>query len=45
LRLIIVIGFINDDYLAVARRPEDVMIEVAKKLSDELLITLSVNNQ
>jgi hypothetical protein len=31
----------DDDYLAVTRRPEDVAVEVAKKLSSELLITRS----
>jgi hypothetical protein len=43
LRLVI-IGVINDDYLAITRRSEDVTVEVTKKLSGELLITRSVNN-
>jgi hypothetical protein len=45
LRLIIIIGVIDDDYLAVTRRPEDVTIEVSEKLSGEFLITRSVNNE
>jgi hypothetical protein len=40
-----VVGVIDDDYLAVTRRPEDVAVEVAKKLSGEFLIARSVNNK
>jgi hypothetical protein len=45
LLLRLVVGVVDDDYLAVTRRPEDVAVEVAKKLSGELLIARSVNNQ
>jgi hypothetical protein len=45
LRHIIIVGVINDDYLAITRRPEDVTIELAKKFSGELLIMRSVNYQ
>jgi hypothetical protein len=45
LRIVIVVGVINDDYLAVTRRPEDVVVEVAKKLPSEFLIMRSVNNK
>jgi hypothetical protein len=44
LLLVIIIGVIDDDYLAVTRRPEDVVVEIAKKLSDEFLIARSINN-
>jgi hypothetical protein len=45
LRLIVIVGVVDDDYLAVTRRPEDVVVEVAKKLSSEFLSARSVNNQ
>jgi hypothetical protein len=38
LSLFVIVRVIDDDYLAVARWPEDVVVEVAKKLSGELLI-------
>jgi hypothetical protein len=38
LRLVVVVGVINDDYLAVTRRHEDATVEVAKKFSSELLV-------
>jgi hypothetical protein len=41
---IIIVGVIEDDYLAVTRWPEDVAVEIAKKLSGEFLITRSINN-
>jgi hypothetical protein len=44
LRLIVVVEVIDDDYLAITRRPEDIAVEVTKKLSGKL-ITRSVNNQ
>jgi hypothetical protein len=44
LLLVIVVGVVNDDYLAVTRRPEDVVVEIAKKLSNEFLIARSINN-
>jgi hypothetical protein len=43
--LLVVIEVVDDDYLTVARRLEDVAVEVTKKLSGELLITRSVNNK
>jgi hypothetical protein len=43
LRLIVVVGVVDDDYLAVISRPEDVVVEVTEKLSGEFLITRSVN--
>jgi hypothetical protein len=45
LLLCIVVRVINDDYFAITRQPEDVTVEVAKKLSGEFLITRSVNNK
>jgi hypothetical protein len=44
LRVVIVIGVIDDDYLAMTRRSDDVAVEVAKKLSGEFLIARGVNN-
>jgi hypothetical protein len=38
-------SIIEDDYLAVTRRPEDVTVEIIKKLSDEFLIAKSINNE
>jgi hypothetical protein len=38
-----IVGVIDDDYLAVTRRPEDVAVEVGKKLSGGFLIVRSVN--
>jgi hypothetical protein len=32
LRRIVIVGVINDDYLNVTRRPEDVVVELAKKI-------------
>jgi hypothetical protein len=43
--LAIVIGVIDDDYLTVTRRPNDVAVEIAKKLSDDFLITRSISNE
>jgi hypothetical protein len=43
LRLIVVVGVIDDDDLAIARRPEDVTVEVTEKLFGEFLIARSVN--
>jgi hypothetical protein len=43
--LVVVIRVINDDYLAITRRPEDVAVEVAEKISGEFLIARSVNNK
>jgi hypothetical protein len=45
LRLIIIVEVIDDDYFAITRRPEDVTVEIAKKLSGKLLIARSVNNK
>jgi hypothetical protein len=45
LHLVVVVRVVDDDYLAVTRRPEDVETEVAKKLCDEFLIMRSVSNQ
>jgi hypothetical protein len=45
LRIIVVVGVVDDDYLAVTRRPEDVVVEVTKKLFGEFFIMRSVNNQ
>jgi hypothetical protein len=45
LLLRLIIGVIDDDYLAITRRPEDVAVEVTEKLSSEFLIVRSVNNQ
>jgi predicted aspartyl protease len=39
------IGVIEDDYLAITRQPEDVTVEVAKKLSGEFLVVRSINNK
>jgi hypothetical protein len=43
--LIVIIGVIDDDYLAVTKWPEDVTVEVTKKLSGEFLIARGVNNK
>jgi hypothetical protein len=43
--LAVIVGVIEDDYLAVTRRPEDVVVEIAKKLSGEFLIVRSINNE
>jgi hypothetical protein len=43
--LAVVVGVIEDDYLAITRRPEDVVVEIAKKLSDDFLIVSSINNK
>jgi hypothetical protein len=45
MRLVGVVGVFNNNYLAVTKRPEDVVVEGTKKFSGELLITRSVNNQ
>jgi hypothetical protein len=45
LRIVIVVGVIDDDYLAVTRRPEDVVVEVVEKLFAEFLTARSVNNK
>jgi hypothetical protein len=45
LLLRLVVGVVDDDYLAVSRRLEEVTVELAIKLSGELLITRSVNHQ
>jgi hypothetical protein len=43
--LTIIVGVIEGDYLAVTRRPEDVAVEVTKKLSGDFLITRSISNE
>jgi hypothetical protein len=43
--IVIVVRVIEDDYLAVTRRPEDVAVKIAKKLSGELFIARSINNE
>jgi UDP-N-acetylmuramyl pentapeptide phosphotransferase/UDP-N-acetylglucosamine-1-phosphate transferase len=43
--LIVIVGVIEDDYLAVTRRPEDVAVEIAKKLSGVFLIVRSIKNE
>jgi hypothetical protein len=43
--LTVVIRVIEDDYLAVTRRVEDVTVEITKKLSGKFLITRSINNE
>jgi hypothetical protein len=43
--LTVIIRVIKDDYLTVTRRPEDVAVEIAKKLSGDFLITRSINNK
>jgi hypothetical protein len=45
LRIVIVVGVIDDDYLAVTRRSEDVVVEVVEKLFAEFLTVRSVNNK
>jgi hypothetical protein len=45
LRLVVIVRVIVDDYFAVTRRPKDVTVEVAKKLSGKFLIARSVNNK
>jgi hypothetical protein len=42
--LLCLVVVIEDDYLAVTRRPKDVAIEIAKKLSNKFLIARSINN-
>jgi hypothetical protein len=43
--LLFFIRVIEDDDLAIARRPEDVAVEVAKKFLGELSITRSVTDE
>jgi hypothetical protein len=43
--LAVIIRVIEDDYLAVTRWPEDVAVEIAKKLSSKFLIARSINNE
>jgi hypothetical protein len=43
--LSVVVGVIEDDYLAVTRRPEDVTVDITKKLSGDFLIAKSINNK
>jgi hypothetical protein len=43
--LTVVVGVVDDDYLAVTRWPEDVMVEIAKKLSGDFLIVRSISNK
>jgi hypothetical protein len=43
--LAVIVGVIEDDYLAVTRRPEDIAVEIAKMLSGEFLIVRSINNE
>jgi hypothetical protein len=43
--LTVIVGVVEDDYLAVTRRPEDIAVEITKKLSAEFLITRSINNE
>jgi hypothetical protein len=40
-----VVGIIEDDDLAVTRLPEDVAVEITKKLSGEFCIVRSINNE
>jgi hypothetical protein len=42
---LIVVRAINDDYLTVTKRPEDVAVEVVEKLFGKFLIVRSVNNE
>jgi hypothetical protein len=42
--LAVIVGVIDDDYLAITKQPEDVTVEIAKKLSGEFLIMRSINN-
>jgi hypothetical protein len=41
----VIVGVIDDDYLVITRWPEDVAVEIAKKLSGELFIVRSINNE
>jgi hypothetical protein len=43
--LVFFIKIIEDDDLVVARRPEDVVVEVTKKFFGEFCITRSINNE
>jgi hypothetical protein len=43
--LTVVVRVIEDDYLFVTRRPEDVVVAIAKKLSGKFLIARSINNE
>jgi hypothetical protein len=43
--LSVIIGIIKDDDLAVTRWPEDVTVEITKKLSGEFRIARSINNE
>jgi hypothetical protein len=43
--LTVIVGVVEDDYLAITWRPEGVAVEIAKKLSGELLIERSINNE
>jgi hypothetical protein len=43
--LLFFIRVIEDDDLAIARRPEDVAVEVAKKFLGELSVTRSVTDE
>jgi hypothetical protein len=43
--LTVIVEVVEDDYLAVTWRPEGVAVEIAKKLSGELLIERSINNE
>jgi hypothetical protein len=43
--LAVVVGVIEDYYLAVTRRPEDIAIKITKKLSGDFLITRSISNE
>jgi hypothetical protein len=42
--LTVIVEVIEDDYLAITKWPEDVAVEIAKKLSGELLIARNINN-
>jgi hypothetical protein len=41
----VIIEIVEDNDLAVTRRPEDVAVEIAKKLSGELCIARSITNE
>jgi hypothetical protein len=40
-----IIGIVEDDDLAITRRPEDVAVEIAKKLFGEFRVARSINNE
>jgi hypothetical protein len=44
-RLLFFIKVVKDDDLAVTKRPEDVVVEIAKKFSDKLRVTRSVSDE